>query len=58
MEELINYHLGRAKAELDLAKRASSAQAARSHSDLSSLHLEQLRGLGCPVEAAGASMAA
>ncbi len=51
MEERINYHLSRARAEMSLAERAASVQAARSHLDLSILHVERLRGLGCPVEA-------
>ena len=51
MEDRIDYHLSRARAELDLAQQAASAKAARSHYDLSSLHLQQLRGLGCEVEA-------
>ena len=52
MEDRINYHIGRAKAELDLAERAASVSAARSHYGLSSLHMARLRGLGCEIDTA------
>ena len=43
------FHTERAKAELDLARRAETAQAASAHLQLSRLHVEKLRGLGGSV---------
>jgi hypothetical protein len=40
------FHSERAKAELDLARRAETAAAAQAHLRLSQLHAEKLRGLG------------
>jgi hypothetical protein len=41
----IKYHGDRAMAEIELAVRAVSPQAARSHLSLCALHLERLRRL-------------
>jgi hypothetical protein len=41
----IGFHSKRAMAELDLAVRASSTEAARAHFSLSSLHLDCMRKL-------------
>jgi hypothetical protein len=41
----ISFHSKRAMAELDLAVRASSFEAARAHFGLSSLHLDRMRKL-------------
>ena len=38
-----DYHVERARAELDLAQEAESQAAALAHARLSSLHLEQAR---------------
>lgn len=40
------YHSERALAELELARKASCADAARAHLRLSSLHLEKSQALG------------
>jgi hypothetical protein len=40
-DESLQYHSQRAMAELDLALKASNAEAARAHFRLSSLHLEK-----------------
>jgi hypothetical protein len=42
----IEFHSERAQAELDLARRASSAAAAKAHLDLSRLHAERLQSFG------------
>jgi hypothetical protein len=45
-DERLQYHSRRAMAELDLALKASNADAARAHFRLSSLHLEKSRPAG------------
>jgi hypothetical protein len=45
----ISFHSKRAMAELDLAVRASSFEAARAHFGLSSLHLDRMRKLSRPT---------
>jgi len=48
----IGFHSKRAMAELDLAVRAGSTEAAKAHFSLSSLHLDRMRALTeKPVEA-------
>ncbi|HEY0625813.1 MAG TPA: hypothetical protein VGD10_03680 [Allosphingosinicella sp.] len=44
-DDPIKYHSDRAQAELDLALRAGSYEAARAHFSLSSLHLDTARDL-------------
>lgn len=46
-QDKIDYHSNRVVAEIDSALRAGSVIAARAHFNLSSLHLERLRGLAC-----------
>ncbi len=50
----IEFHSQRAAAELDLARRASHAKAARAHFELSALHLERLERLIGPAAPDGA----
>lgn len=45
MGDEAKYHSDRAMAEIDLASRAPSLEAARSHLSVSAVHLERLRGL-------------
>jgi hypothetical protein len=45
MGDEAKYHSDRAMAEIELARRAPSPDAARAHLSLSALHLERLRGL-------------
>jgi hypothetical protein len=46
----IEFHSERARAERELAQRAASADAARAHQRLSTLHLERLRCLSEPAQ--------
>lgn len=52
-DEHLQYHARRAMAELDLALKASNADAARAYFRLSSLHLEKSQAQGAmPASAA------
>lgn len=44
------YHVERARAELDLAYRAEEHAAAQAHMRLSALHMERARILGAPMK--------
>lgn len=43
VEELIEYHRGRARSEMDLGLTATNFNAAWAHMKLSSLHMQKLR---------------
>jgi hypothetical protein len=51
MGDEAKYHTDRAMAEIELAGRAPSLEAARAHLSLSALHLDRLRGLAQPQRA-------
>jgi hypothetical protein len=51
MGDEAKYHGDRALAEIDLARRAASPEAARPHLSLSAFHLERLRRLARPQQA-------
>ena len=46
----VQYHIDRARAELDLAYRAEKASAAEAHMRLSALHMEQARLCGSTLD--------
>lgn len=48
MGDEAKYHSDRALAEIELASRAPSLEAARSHLSLSAVHLQRLRRLAQP----------
>jgi hypothetical protein len=48
MADEAKYHSDRAMAEIELATRAPSLEAASAHLSSSALHLERLRGLARP----------
>ena len=54
-DEHLQYHSRRAMAELDMALKASNADAARAHFRLSSLHLEKSQGPGAMAAPAAAT---
>lgn len=45
MQDEIKFHSDRAIAEIDLARKAADANAARAHLNLSQLHLRRMREL-------------
>lgn len=52
--DAVTYHARRAMAELDLAARAASPQAAHAHHALATLHLERMQLLAGPAGAPAA----
>jgi hypothetical protein len=50
VENKIRHHVDRAFEELDLARNASSPEAAIAHLGLSELHLGQMKALSTPQE--------
>lgn len=56
MGDEAKYHCDRALAEIDLARRAASPEAARSHLSLSALHLDRLRRLSRLQPASSSSL--
>ena len=46
MDQIGQYHIDRARAELDLAYRAEVATAAEAHMRLAALHMERVRLAG------------
>ena len=55
-EASYDYHLRRARAELDLAYRSECHAAMESHLRLSSLHMQRLGGLKASVRPSGADL--
>jgi hypothetical protein len=50
VDDNIRHHVDRAFEELDLARKASSPEAAIAHLGLSELHLGQMKALSTPRE--------
>ncbi len=58
IEKAHDYHVRRARAELDAAYRASSGTAAEAHLRLSVLHMRKLRECGAAAQPAGPELRA
>ena len=58
IETAHDYHMRRARAELDWAYRATSILVAESHLRLSALHMRMLREIGVASEPAGIELRA
>ena len=52
MDETGQYHMDRARAELDLAYRAEVTSAAEAHMRLAALHMERVRLAGAAAQPA------
>ena len=57
MDDEKDYHIERARAELDLAYRADARPAAEAHLRLSSLHMERVRQADSSTGAAASRLA-